>query len=260
MLNIDISTIIFEIINFLALTALLYLLLFKPILRGVNARAEEKRRAEEEIARRLEQAEELRSELDERLENIEEQISRIIADAQDRMEEIRSSTLENAHLEAETILKTAASEAGQLQNRVVSDHLEDLMNSVREVSRQVIAQTAPPEAHDQLVRELNERIWQLGSGEMDQVDTIRRSLDERFPTAYVETARELEPSQKRELMQTLSALVDQEVKLEVAYNPELIYGLSVRVGDTLINNSVTAKLDTILEAASDDLMESLDNA
>jgi F-type H+-transporting ATPase subunit b len=260
MLNIDISTIIFEIINFLTLTALLYLLLFKPILRGVNAREEEKRRTEEEIARRLEQAEELRSELDERLKNIEEQISRIIADAQDRMEEIRSSTLENAHQEAETILKTAAFEAGQLQNRVVSDHLEDLMNSVREVSRQVIAQTASPETHDHLVRELNERIWHLGSGEMDQVDTIRRSLDERFPTAYVETARELEPSQKRELMKTLSALVDQEVKLEVSHNPELICGLSVRVGDTLINNSVTAKLDAILDAASDDLMESLDNA
>jgi F-type H+-transporting ATPase subunit b len=260
MLNIDIPTIIFEIVNFLALTALLYLLLFKPIMRRIKAREAEKRQAQREIEQKLEQAEEMRAELDRRLGNLDEQIAEMLGEAQEQMEEIRRSTIKNAQEEAERILKAASSEAGQVQDKAISDHMDDLIAAIREISTEVIRQTASDQVHDNLVEELNERIWQLGSGEMDQVDTIRRSLDERFPTVHVETAKELEAGQIRDLMQTLNALVDEEVELEIDKNPDLIYGLSVRVGDVVINNSVAAKLDSILDSASEALWEKLSHA
>jgi len=260
MLNIDIPTIVFEIINFLVLTALLYYLLFKPIMRGIKAREAEKRKTKQEIEQKLEEAEDLRAELDQRLGNLDEHIAEMLGDAQDQMEEIRRSTIENAQEEAERILKAASSEAGQVQEKAISDHMDDLVAAIRKVSTEVIRQSASDETHNHLIEELNERIWQLGSGEMDQVDTIRRSLDERFPTVYVETAKELEPSQIRELMQTLNALVDDEVELDIEKKPELIYGLSVRVGDVVINNSIAAKLDSVLDSASDSLLEKLNRA
>lgn len=260
MLNIDIPTIVFEIINFLVLTALLYYLLFKPIMRGIKAREAEKRKTKQEIEQKLEEAENLRAELDQRLGNLDEHIAEMLGDAQEQMEEIRRSTIENAQEEAERILKAASSEAGQVQEKAISDHMDDLVAAIRKVSTEVIRQSASDETHNHLIEELNERIWQLGSGEMDQVDTIRRSLDERFPTVYVETAKELEPSQIRELMQTLNALVDDEVELDIEKKPELIYGLSVRVGDVVINNSIAAKLDSVLDSASDSLLEKLNRA
>jgi F-type H+-transporting ATPase subunit b len=259
MLNIDIPTIVFEIINFLVLAALLYYLLFKPVMRGIKAREAEKREARQEIEQKLEEAEDLRAELDQRLGNLDEHIAEMLGDAQDQMEEIRRSTIENAQEEAERILKAASSEAGQVQDKAISDHMDELIAAIREISTEVIRQTASDQIHDNLVEELNERIWQLGSGEMDQVDTIRRSLDERFPTVYVETAEELEANQIRELMQTLNALVDDEVELDIEKDPELICGLSVRVGDVVINNSIAAKLDSILDSASDSLWEKLNH-
>ncbi|MBN2555453.1 MAG: F0F1 ATP synthase subunit delta [Anaerolineales bacterium] len=259
MLTIDIPTIVFEILNFLALTALLYYLLFRPILRGVNARAEARQQAEEDIARQLTEAQALRAHLEERLAAVDHQISVMVAEAQDHMEETRRSTLESARHEAERILKEAASEARQLQQKAVGDQMDQLLSGIRDVSAELIRQTSPAETHDALVTELNERIWNLGSKEMVQVETIRRSFDKRFPTVVAETALDLKPRQVQELMRTLSALIDHEVELDVRTDPDLIFGLRVRVGDTVINNSVAAKLDKIMEDAGALLQEKLNH-
>jgi len=259
MLNLNIPTIVWEVINFLILTGLLYFLLFKPIQRRVNQRAEEKQQQKEEITRQLAQAEGLRKELDERLENVDEQVEEILGEARERMKEIRQSTIENAHQEAERIMKAASSEAVQLQEKAVKDHMEEVLNTIRKVSQRVIRETAPDEVHDQLVQNLNDRIWQLGSKEMDQVEAIRRSLDERSPTVFVESARPLEDGQIRELRETLSALIDQDVDLEIKTEPDLISGLQVRVGDTLINSTLAAKLDKILDQAAESIGEKMDH-
>lgn len=261
MLTIDIPTIIFEIINFLVLAALLYVLLFRPILRGINDRAEERRQTEERIAASLHETEAMRAELEARLADVDKQIAAIVSEAQDRMDESRRNTLQSARLEAERILKEAASEARQLQQKTISDSMDDLLATMREVNTEVIRQTAAPDTHNHLVQELNDRIWQLGSKEMDQVDAIRRSLGERAePTVVAETAKKLEPKQVQELRRTLSALVDREVELDINVNPDLILGLRVRVGDTLINNSIADKLDKILRDASASLQEALNHA
>ncbi len=259
MLNLNIPTIIFEVINFLVLTGLLYMLLFRPIQRQVNSRAEEKERQQEEIARKLAQAESMRDELDQRLQNVDQQVDEILSEAQERMEEIRRSTINTARQEAERIIKAAASESGQLQEKAVSDHMDEILDAIREVSQRVIRETTPDEVHNRLVVELNDRIWQLGSGEMDQVQAIRRSLDERSPTVFAESARPLDEKQDRELRDTLSALIDKEVDLEVSTMPELIGGLRVRVGDTLINNTLAAKLDEILSQASEAIRERMEH-
>ena len=260
MLKIDIPTILLEVVNFLVLTGLLYFLLFKPILRRINTRAAEKKKEKEEIDQKLQEAEDLRAELEQRLNNVEQQIGKMLGDAQDQMEEMRRRSIANVQEEAERILKSAISEADQLQSKAISDHMEELKDVIGEMSRQVIRQTVSSDTHNHLVEELKERIWQLGSGEMDQVEAIRRSLDERSPTVFVETAQELEASQIRGLMQTLSALVDDEVDLDINTNPDLISGVSVRVGDVVINNSLAKKLDKILDSALENFQDSLNHA
>lgn len=259
MLNLNIPTIVWEVINFLILTGLLYFLLFKPVQRRVNQRAEEKQQQKEELNRQLAQVEDLRKELDERLENVDEQVEEILAEARERMKEIRQSTIDNAHQEAERIMKAASSEAVQLQEKAVKDNMEEVLDTIREVSQRVIRETTPDKVHDQLVQDLNDRIWQLGSKEMDQVEAIRRSLDERSPTVFVESARPLEDGQIKELRETLSALIDQDVVLEIKTESDLISGLRVRVGDTLINSTLAAKLDKILDQAAESIEEKMDH-
>lgn len=252
MLSLDIPTIVFEILNFLLLSVLLYHFLFRPVIRSVRERAEEKERLMKDAQQELEEAERYRAELEMRLHQADKQISDIVNDAQDRLEEARRVIIGSARREAERILKEASVEAQQLQKKAVSDHMEQLVQAIRDISGSVIRESAPEEIHDNLVKQLNDRIWQLGSKEMDQVETIRRSLDERSPTVFVETAHELGVRHQQDLMRTLTALIDRDVELELTTNPDLILGIRVRVGDTIINNSVAAQLDEVLARASED--------
>ncbi|MBN1265313.1 MAG: F0F1 ATP synthase subunit delta [Anaerolineales bacterium] len=257
MLSIDIPTIVFEILNFVVLSVLLYHFLFKPVIRSVRERAEEKaalmKAAQEELA----EAERYRMELEARLKQADEQISIIVNEAQDRLEDTRAVIISSARKEAERILREASLEVRQQQQKAMSDHVDELMAAIKKVSGQVIFQAAPPEVHDNLVQQLNDRIWQLGSKEMDQVEAIRRSLDERSPTVFVEAAHDLHIRHQQELMRTLTALIDRDVELELKTNPELILGIRVRVGDTIINNSIASQLDEILEEAAKTFKDNL---
>ena len=78
MLEINIPTIIFEIINFIALSAILYWLLLKPGLKKIKARNEEKIRIEKEIEENRQTAEDNRLEWENKIDNIEDQITEIV--------------------------------------------------------------------------------------------------------------------------------------------------------------------------------------
>jgi F-type H+-transporting ATPase subunit b len=257
MLNLDIPTIVFEILNFLVLTVLLYQFLFKPVIRSVREKAEEKEALKKAAEENLAEAERYRSELEERLRQADGQVSNIVNEAQDRLEEMRTVIIGSARKEAERIIHEASLEARQVQQKAMADHFEELMAVIKEVSGQVISQSAPPEVHDNLVQQLNDRIWQLGSKEMEQVEAIRHSLDERSPTVFVETAHDLSIKHQQELMRTLTALIDRDVELELSTNPELILGIRVRVGDTIINSSIASQLDEILHEAAKEFEDKL---
>jgi len=72
MLNLDWATVIFQVINFLVLVALLNHFLFQPVIRNVAQRTAEKERLLRELAQEREEAARLRAELEERLAKADE--------------------------------------------------------------------------------------------------------------------------------------------------------------------------------------------
>jgi len=257
MLELDIPTIVFEILNFLALSVLLYFLLFRRVMQRVRERAREKEHILKEMQQEREEAKQMRRKLEEHLENVDHDISAIVAEAQEEMEEERRNIIQSAKEEAERILNEARAEADQIQHKAMDDFRQQIFQTVTDISGYIIRNISPDEIHDHLVENLNERIWELGRKEMERVDTIRRSLDERSATISVETAKELSPEQQRELAKTLSALVDRDIDLDISVDPDLILGLRMRVGDTVITNSIAAELETIQEEAYETFTERL---
>lgn len=249
MLQLDIPTIVFEIINFLALSILLYFLLFRKVMQRVRERAQEKERIMQEMREEREEAKQIRNELEEHLENVDEDVSEIVAKAQEEMEEERKNIIQSAKGEAERILNEARAEADQIQHKAMDDFRQQIFQTVTDISGHIIRNVSPGEIHNHLVEDLNQRIWELGRKEMDRVETIRRSLDERSATITVESAQELSADQQRKLVKTLSALVDRDIDLDISVDPDLILGLRMRVGDTVITNSIASELETIQEKA-----------
>ena len=259
MLNLDFATIAFQIINFLALAALLYYFLFQPVMRNVKDRVAEKERLAREMAQDREEAAKLRAELETRLERADEEVAAIIAEAQEQSEDERTALLEEARAEAERILVEAHADAQRLRQQAVEDFHDDVLDAILEISGQVIGRTTPPEVHDALVQQLNDHIWELGRSEMRRVETIRRSLSDRAPTAYLTSARPLSAEQQGQLARTFTALADRHVNLELRIEPDLAAGLRVRLGDMVVDNSIAGQLNELRGAASKALRERVAN-
>ncbi len=250
MLNLDIWTIAFQIINFLALVAALYYLLFRPVMRSVKERAAEKEQLAHELAQERQEAARLQAELEARLAHADEEVATIIATARERAEAERKALLQETRAEVERILIEAHADAHRLRQQAVDESHENLLDAILEISGWAIGRTAPPEVHDALVQQLSDRIWELGRSEMERVETFRRSLGDRTPTAYVTTARPLSPEQQGLLARTFTALADRHVNLELKTDPSLAAGIKVRLGDTLVDHSIGGQLAELRETVS----------
>jgi F-type H+-transporting ATPase subunit b len=253
MLNLDVATIAFQIINFLILAAALYYFLFRPIMRRVKEHAAEKQRLTHELAQERRQAEDLRAELEARLANAEESAADIVTQARKRAEAERAELLEEAQSEVERILVEGHTDAHRLRKQAMNEFHDELLDAILEISGWVIGRAAPEEMHDTMVQELSDRIWEMGRSEMEQVETFRRTLSDRAPTVHVASARPLSPEQQGLLARTFTALADRHVNLELRTDPALAAGVQVRVGDTLIDHSVGGQLAELRESVSETL-------
>lgn len=255
MLNLDIWTIAFQIINFLALAVALYYLLFRPVMRNVKVRAAEKEQLARELAQERQEAARVRAELEARVAHADEEAAAIIATAREQAEAERKALLQEAQAEIEHILTEAHADAHRLRQRAVDESHDALLDAILEISGWVIGRTAPPEMHDALVQQLSDRVWELGRSEMERVETLRRALGDRTPTAYVTTARPLSPEQQGLLARTFTALADRHVNLELKTDPALAAGIQVRLGDTLMDHSIGGQLAELRETVSKALKE-----
>ena len=242
MLELNLTTILFEIINFLLLTALLYHFLFRPVMRNVQARADEKARLTREMEQARQAALDLQREWEIRLAGADEEAEKIVSRARKETEQARDETLQQTRHEVEHTLAEAHIEAHQAQQRAVADFHDQVVRSVLDTSGWLIRRTASPALHDALVQQLSDRVWHLGQNGMQQVETIRRSIQDRQPTVHITTARPLSANQQKNLLNTLSALADQELKLDLRNDAALVAGLRVRLGDMVLDNSIAGHL------------------
>lgn len=251
----DVWTVIFQIVNFLVITALLYFLLFKPSLKSIRARAEQRREKMDEIEEEREEVAALRSEWEARVAGAEVEADEIVAQAREDAEQERQAVLQEAQDEAERVLVEAHSDAARVRKNAIEDFHDDLVDAVLNISAVIIRQVAPEMVHHSMVEKLTDRIWEMGRSEMQRVQSFRRALGERAPTAYVTTAQPLSSELRGSLARTLAALADRNVDLDIEVDPELAAGLRVRLGDIVVENSIQGQLEALEDRVSTSLRE-----
>ncbi|MFL7811936.1 MAG: F0F1 ATP synthase subunit delta [Anaerolineae bacterium] len=257
MLNLDAATIVFQIINFLAFLGLLYWLLFKPIRTTIQQRRQQRDRVLREVERERQAVSVQRAELDERLSRLDEETANMIALARERAEEERGELLQDARGEIEQILVEAQADAYRIRSQAVDTFHNELVDAILDVSGTLIRNVVPETVHSTLIRQLSERIWEMGRTDIERVEAFRNSLGDREPTAHVTTAESLTLEQQGLLARTLTALADRHVDLEVRIDPDLVAGVRVRIGDIIVDSSIAGQLDELRDKALDALNEQI---
>lgn len=245
MLDIDISTIIWEIVNFLILTAVLYYLVFKPMTKRAEERATEKAATKAVLQADREEAAFKLAELDERLLNLDGEIQRITDDAYENSQIQQRDLLEATREEANQIMMNAISEARKEQEVDFKRSQMGLVETIINITTDTLVRVTPESVHDDLIDELSRRIWNMGRDEMRIVQSLRDSLADRIPTVEVAVPRELSTEQQMKLVNTFNALTDKEVDIEISLQPELIAGIRARIGDIVLDNSVGTQLNSL---------------
>jgi len=258
MLDIDLVTILAEIINFLVLAAALYFLLFKPSIKRINQHSAEKEALLADARSKNRQAEQKLAEIEERLSAIDAEIESRLEEAYQQAKDESSSLLDITQKEAEKILSEAENEAAKRQQHEIEELQEKLVDTILDISSQILQKTTPKLTHDNLVKEINTEIWDLGKSDMRQVRNIRDSLADQKPTVYVTTAKTLSPEQQRLLVRTFSALADKNISMEIDVDPELVAGVRARIGDLIVENTLAMKLNELKSEVVNALEENFD--
>jgi vacuolar-type H+-ATPase subunit H len=195
----------------------------------------------------------MRLELEGRLAEAEAEADAIVKAAQEQAAETAGVMLKEARDEVQRILAEARAESEELRSQAIVASQGDMVDVVLDVSKDVLARSVPPEAHDRLVQQLSDRIWEMGRAEMGRVTDFRRSLGDRTPTAHVVTARTLSAEQQGLLARTLTALADRHVNLEIRDDPGLAAGLRVRLADIIVDGSIAGQLESLRQETLDSL-------
>ena len=255
MLDINLTTILFQLVNFAIIAALLYFLLFKQVSAQVQKRKEHLAQVEAEIKANFAASEQAKADAEKQLANAQSLINEKVSLAKSELEVNRFQIIDTTRKEAERIIKEAVTTAEIEQMRSLEKYNDELTGAIIEIVKNLLHQYSPEVIHSSLVQQTNERIWELGKKEMDRVDTIRHSLHDREPTLSLESAFPLSKEQQANLIRTFSALADKNLKLDMKINKELGSGIRVRLGDFIINNSLDALLHDIEQQAKQEVSE-----
>ena len=155
MLDIDLITILAQIINFLVIAAALYFLLFKPTVKRIEKRAQEKEEMLSNAKQKENEAEEKLAQIEARLADIDNEIETQLEEAYQNAQSESEALLLETQKEAEKIIRDAENEAEKRQNLEMEQLEQELVDTILNISSQVLSKSTPDKTHEKLIEELN---------------------------------------------------------------------------------------------------------
>ena len=163
-LGINVPGLIAQIINFSLLLALLYFVLYKPILRRLDersARIQESLEQAELIQQKAEQADQ---EFQRRLEEGRREAQALVAQAEQAGQRLKEGARQGARQEAEALIERARSQIQLERDEAISELRKQFADLTILAAERVINASLDEEAHRRLVQEVLEEASSLKQG------------------------------------------------------------------------------------------------
>jgi len=244
MLNIKLSTLIFQTINFLILAFLLFKFLFRPLMRLLAERAGRVTQALDEAERREREAEEMKDEYQQKVEEARQEAQAIREGAREEIERLRREIIEQARAEVQAMRARAEEEIKQERMEAIRRHREEIATLVTSLSARMLTEVGNGHLHPLFFETFLDRLAKLEpdslryQGGMEEMQVVPVEVISADPLSEADVER---------LEGMLSSFLDKEVRLDSRLDPSLIGGVVVRFGDHLIDGSLRGQLARLRE-------------
>jgi F-type H+-transporting ATPase subunit b len=248
MLDFELSTFIFQMINFVILLAALNWFLFRPLLRVMKQRQNDIEARLQDADEKARKADEDRRQLAEALEQARTQASEIVVQARAEANHAREQIIEQARHEVAELTQEARNRI-QEQERATQQRLQTILNETAvNLAGNLIREAAGPSMHQSLVERLIEDEAGLGA---EETDLLKQALNRNHQEVVVEVAylagEELQTRISEGLSRTLGATVPLNVQLRV--EPSLIAGVRIMIGTVAVDLSLSRTLDELVNSS-----------
>ena len=150
-LGINMPTLLAQIINFVVLFGLLYLVAYKPIMRMLDERSRKIKESMEQTEFIRQQAERAEEEAEKRIEAASKEGQEVVARAVRTGEEFRREAQQQSRQEAESLIAKARTEIQRERDEAIDELRKEFADLTILAAEKVIDRSLDKEAHRQVI-------------------------------------------------------------------------------------------------------------
>ena len=150
-LGINLPTLVAQIVNFVVLFGLLYLVAYKPIMRMLDERSRKIKESMEQTEFIKQQAEQAEEETKKRIEAAGKEGQELVARAARTGEEMRRQAQQEARQDAESLIGRARVEIQRERDEAIGELRKEFADLTIMAAEKVIERSLDKEAHRQLI-------------------------------------------------------------------------------------------------------------
>jgi len=241
---IDWFTVGAQILNFLVLVYLLKRFLYGPIINAMNKR-------EEEIASRLDEAQQKRAEAEEEMESYR----RKNREFDEKREEMFRKSREEAEAEKKEFLKEYRQEADELRTKwyeAVREEKNSFLQELRKRAGEQVCSVARKALSDLSDAELEQRVIHVFIRHIKDLDRnerekIKKSLEESGKGLLITSAFEIKTGDRKEVTREIHNALGGGAEVTYDISPVLICGIELKTDGNIIGWNLDDYLKTLEE-------------
>ncbi len=150
-LGINLPTLVAQIVNFVILFGLLYLVAYKPIMRMLDERSRKVKESMEQTEFIKQQAEQAEEETKKRIEAAGKEGQELIARATRTGEEVRGQAQQEARQDAESLIARARIDIQRERDEAIDELRKEFADLTIMAAEKVIERSLDKEAHHELI-------------------------------------------------------------------------------------------------------------
>lgn len=150
-LGIDLSVLVSQIVSFLILFGLLYLVAYKPLMRMLDERSRRIKESMDQTDQIKEQAELAEKETAKRIEEASKEGQKLVDRAMQAGEEMKLKAKEDAKKEAETLINRARTEIERERDDAIGEMRKEFADLTILAAEKVIDRSLDKKTHQQLI-------------------------------------------------------------------------------------------------------------